>query len=916
MALSLGELTGFISLEDDGFTRTLQAGEAGIRRLESTVNTATSSLATTADADMQRMARAVDEAFDEILREATDLGPRLQGAMDQALGQAGAGAGEHGRRAGAEFAQGAEDAGRSGMPRLGDTLMTAVKGLGWAAAGAAIGAALMSGLESALEADKAIAKLSAQVGAFGPESENLGRIAGSLYTKGYGESMDEVTGAIASVIQNIDGMRNASDEALRSVSARAMEAAKILDEDVGRVTAAVSQMLRTGMAKSAEEAFDIIVKGAQEGVNKSGDLLDTFNEYSTEFRALGLDGQTALGLINQALQAGARDADVAADAIKEFAIEAVAGGDRVRKGFEAIGLNADEMVAKFAAGGPTAAQAFDLVLDRLRAITDPAERNAAAIELFGTKAEDLQGALYAMDPSTAVQSLGQVAGAAAQAGQALQDNAATKVEAFKRTLEQGIVQFLGGTVIPAIEGLWQAFTSSDVASSIGGVVEQIKGFFSGIFEDIASWVEQNKTTFQEWGNAIGDAFNSMGEIVGAALDIIKGLWDQWGSTILSALQTLVSTLLGVWQGLWNSIKGVFNTFAGLFTGDWQRVGEGLKQIWDGLWKAVESILKGALELVLNLAKSAWEKLKSAAQSAWDGLKNVVKTTLDAVINFMKNLPGQILAHLKNAGTLLVQVGRDLITGLLNGIKEMASRAVEAVKGVVDDAIQAAKNLLGISSPSKVAALEIGAPIVEGIAAGIITAEGQLITTAQQTAAKAVSTLKANVGGSKGAGELIIIGIVGGVDAKSKDLLNKITKLLQQVIKTAKSPVEKGKTGTKPTGHRIAEGVAEGIKEKQGAVMQAVHEMVSKAKSTAAKAVKEVVGMTAKLTKAKLPEEPKLVSDLVYQPQPVQYDPYSATWPGAGSTGSVNVTIQQATVREDADITRIGAEFAYQVAARG
>src|SRR5690606_7241857 len=125
---------------------------------------------------------------------------------------------------------------------------------------------------------------------------------------------------------------------------------------VQKVTAAVSQMLRTGMAQSAEEAFDIVVKATQNGINKSEDLIDTINEYSTHFRSLGLTGEQALGLIQQALQAGARDSDYAADAIKEFQINAVVGSDDVVKALKEMGLSADELVKKIAEGGPGAAR--------------------------------------------------------------------------------------------------------------------------------------------------------------------------------------------------------------------------------------------------------------------------------------------------------------------------------------------------------------------------------------------------------------------------------------------------------------------------------------------------------------------------------------------------------------------------------
>jgi hypothetical protein len=100
--------------------------------------------------------------------------------------------------------------------------------------------------------------------------------------------------------------------------------------------------MRTGLAKNAQDALNIVTVGFQAGDDKAGDFLDTLNEYGTQFRKLGLDGKEATGLISQGLKAGARDGDLVADALKEFSIRAVDGSKTTKKGFEALGLSASE----------------------------------------------------------------------------------------------------------------------------------------------------------------------------------------------------------------------------------------------------------------------------------------------------------------------------------------------------------------------------------------------------------------------------------------------------------------------------------------------------------------------------------------------------------------------------------------------
>lgn len=351
-------------------------------------------------------------------------------------------------------------------------------------------AGISDAISDAISQESLTDKLNAQLGASGAQAKTYGAAAGSLYAKGYGESMGDITEAIRGVVQNIDGLRDASQSDLERIAAKASNVATIFDEDLGGVTRAVGQLLRTGLAANADEAFDIITAGFQRGVDKSGDFLDTLNEYSTFFRELGIDGQTATGLLSQGLQGGARDADQVADGLKELVLRAKAGEKDTRDAFSSIGLSTDEMSAKFAAGGTEAAGALDLTLDRLRAIPDPLARSTAALGLFGPKAEDMQAALYKLDPSTAAKGLGDFAGAADKAGNVLHDNAQAKLETFGRTLSSGLVTVIGTYVLPIVEKLASLFTTV-----FGPAVSLAAGILSGTvipaLSSLVDWIGRN-----------------------------------------------------------------------------------------------------------------------------------------------------------------------------------------------------------------------------------------------------------------------------------------------------------------------------------------------------------------------------------------------------------------------------------------
>lgn len=341
------------------------------------------------------------------------------------------------------------DKGKEGLGKLAEGLKAGP--LAMVGLGVGLGAAVLSGFTDAMEAQDAGALLTAQIGASDQESAKLGKIAGDMYKDAFGESVTEVNQVMKTVFQSgLAAVGDAEDE-IKGVTTQVMNYAKLTGEEALPVTRAISQMLKTGLAKNATEAFDLLTRGTQKGLDKSEDLLDTVNEYGTMFREVGLTGHQAFGLISQAIQAGARDSDTAADAIKEFAIRAVDGSELTKASFKGIGLDAEKMSRTISEGGPKAAAALGLTLDKLRAVKDPAKQAQLAVGLFGTKAEDLGDALFAMNLGTATKEFGDVAGAAERAGDVINDTASTKLATIGRTIKVEISDAIGKYALPKLE---------------------------------------------------------------------------------------------------------------------------------------------------------------------------------------------------------------------------------------------------------------------------------------------------------------------------------------------------------------------------------------------------------------------------------------------------------------------------------
>lgn len=391
------------------------------------------------------------------------------------------------------------------------------------AAGAAIGVGLLGAklavdrlreaVGLAIERAQSAGKAGAQLGLDTPQQvKDLGRIAGKVYADNFTASIEDASKAVRDVLRNHLVPEDATDDAIKRVTEKLATVADLFEDDTAHVSTAVSTLLRTGLAKSADEALDVLTRGLQEGADKSQDLIDTLVEYPTEFRRMGLSAQEATGILVQGLRAGARNSDVVADAIKEFAIRAVDGSKTTADGFKRLGLSAKTMAADLAAGGDRANKALDTTLDRLRAVKDPVERAQIAVELFGTKAEDLGDALFALDPSTAAANIGKLEGASDRAAAAIGDNLGSRIEGIQRKFEQWRAD-MGDKLVPIIDRVIDKLR--DIWQWVGPMLQDALDF-------LKQQVDDNREGLEDFGEMLKDLEPILKVLVAGAIAIVAG----------------------------------------------------------------------------------------------------------------------------------------------------------------------------------------------------------------------------------------------------------------------------------------------------------------------------------------------------------------------------------------------------------
>ena len=310
--------------------------------------------------------------------------------------------------------------------------------------------------------------LQAQTGMQGDTLEVAKQSMTNLYTDNMGESLEDVAQSMSKVYQ-ITGQTGVGLEQMT-------RAGILLRDTFGyEVTESMrtAEMMQKQFGVSGAQAFDMIIQGAQAGLDKNGDLLDTINEYSVQFKKLGFDSTDMFNMLINGAQSGTFSVDKLGDTIKEFSIRAIDGSKTTQEGFKAIGLDANKMAIAFGQGGETAKQAFQQTINAISGMDDPIKRNIAGVNLFGTMWEDLgyEGVMALADLNGSVELTTQNL---EDLNNVKYDDATSALASLGRTINMGLSGVVGSVVNVVTRHM------NDFTAGLQGDASQIRGIFGGI----------------------------------------------------------------------------------------------------------------------------------------------------------------------------------------------------------------------------------------------------------------------------------------------------------------------------------------------------------------------------------------------------------------------------------------------------
>ena len=341
---------------------------------------------------------------------------------------------------------------------------------------------------------------------------------------------------------------------------------------------------------------------------------------------------------------------------------------------------------------------------------------------------------------------------------------ATGVQAaFNAVMSANPIMLIVIAIAALVAGLVYFFTQTETGKRIwegfmdalGTAWEWLSGVFAGVWETISEaatsafqWISDAWDTL--WGglqavwDAVGQpiidfvvaAFSLWWEGVKLYFRLLRAAWEVLWTALQMAWdavgQPVVDFVVAAFQMWWDGVQIVFG---------WVQAG------WEMLWAGVQAVYDAVIAPVIGWVQDRFEDLRSGVQTAIDAVKNVIQTLADRLAAFYSDyvqpmvdrflrgfnrikdtvtgLKDTILDALKGAGTWLVDTGKNIVQGLIDGIKSLAGTIGNAFLNLIPEWIKGPfKVALGIESPSKVFT-EYGQNIGEGLIEGIDGMEGQV-----------------------------------------------------------------------------------------------------------------------------------------------------------------------------------------------
>lgn len=420
---------------------------------------------------------------------------------------------------------------KSSADNLKSAVGNALKEAG--AAATAVGGALTGAVISANREEKALNSLQAQTGLTTEGLSKYENIIGEIYKDNFGESQEDIANTLSKIKQVTDEQ---DPQKLKDMAENLYTLEGTFDNfDISETLRGINGLM-TNMGLTADEAFDYIVKGAQNGLNYSGELGDNIAEYSQIWGQAGFDAEQMFSILENGTKNGAYNLDKVNDFVKEFTISLSDG--RIEENLGSFSKGTGEIFKKWKDGKATASDVFYSVISDLKNTKNEQKALTTASTVWSALGED--------NAMKVIKSLGNVnksyknvKGSMEKIKDIKYDDVESDWASLGRTVQTDVINPIGKSLFPEVKKLCN-FASEHtkdiiptlkiVGSLVGGiwVGKKTTVVVSGVQSLIGAYkslrIATETARISQEGLNLAQKSNAIGIVVGLAATLVGSLW--------------------------------------------------------------------------------------------------------------------------------------------------------------------------------------------------------------------------------------------------------------------------------------------------------------------------------------------------------------------------------------------------------
>lgn len=263
---------------------------------------------------------------------------------------------------------------------------------------------------------------------------------------------------------------------------------------------------------------------------------------------------------------------------------------------------------------------------------------------------------------------------------------------------------LGGVSLPAIAIIAVITAVALAFTNLWKNNEEFRNKITAIWDGI-------KAKFDEFGQGIVDRLNALGFEFEDITEVMKAVWDGFCEVLAPIFEGVFQQISNILNEALDILTGLFDIFAGIFTGDWDMVWQGVQEVFGAVWDFVAATFENWISTFTSLAdtvlgwfgtdwETVWTNVKTFFSDTWNaissffsgiltGIKTFFTDTWNAIVSFFSGILSGIYSSVTGTMTEI----HDTFTNIWDSITGFLSGAWETIKNIVAVGIMAVKEII-------------------------------------------------------------------------------------------------------------------------------------------------------------------------------------------------------------------------------